>query len=153
MPRLAITSPTLAESMPRSRKSCAAASTALRRVRAASSRDRRMPISQDVESVLLAERAVENARGHEPAQPREQPGALSRRIAQAWLPSGGGFDHRFGYHGRIVAGVQAVATALARALPCRGIVLDRRVRGGRVVRELRACPCRLDQHGADAKPA
>src|SRR5690348_16572526 len=116
MPTPAITSPTLTGSMPRSRKSCAAAFTAPRRVRAVSSRDRRMRSSLDVEPVLLAERPVEHARRHEPAQPREQAGAPAHRIAQARLASRRRFDHRLGDEGWIVAGVRAVANALARAV-------------------------------------
>src|ERR1041385_3744650 len=99
MPTLAITSPTLTESMPRWRKSCVAASTALRRVRAVSSRERRMSSSLDVQPVLLAQGAVENARRHEAAQAREQAGAPSRWIAQARLASGGRLDHRLGNKG------------------------------------------------------
>src|SRR5438874_2095103 len=151
MPTRAITSPTLTGSMPRSRKSCAAASTALRRVRAVSSRDRRMRGSLDVEPELLAERAVENARRHEPAQPREQAGAPARRIAQARLACRGGSDHRLRDQRWIVAGVRALANALPRAISRGSIVLDGAVRGSAVALELRSRPCRLDQRGADAE--
>src|SRR5438128_11576802 len=117
MPSVAITSPTLTSSMPRSRKSPDAARTAFRRVRAASSRERRTVPSRRVEPELLAERAVEDARRQVSAQPRQQARALARGVAQAWLFRGGRLEHHLRHDLRILAAVDVGAALLASAPP------------------------------------
>src|SRR3982751_2701462 len=102
MSTAAITSPTLTDSMPRSRKRREAASNALLRVRAVASRDRRTRTS--IKAELLAQRAVEDALGQIAAQAREQANAFAHRVAQPRLLGRRCLQHRFRHDRRIFAG-------------------------------------------------
>src|SRR6184192_2948174 len=153
MPRVAITSATLTASMPRSRKSSEATSTAVRRVWAASSRDRRTRRFLRIEAELLAEGAVEDACGQVAAQPSQRAGALAHRVAQARFPGGSRLEHCLGHDLRIVAAVHAGANVLAGVHPGRRVVAEWAVCDDPVGLEARAHESRLDQRRADAERA
>src|SRR5690242_10520492 len=140
MPSSAMTSFTEAASMPRSRNSRDAAATARRRVRAASSRDRRIRGSGGIEPELLADRAVEDARRNVPPQPREKTGALAGGISQPRLLRRGGLEHDGGDRGRIVACAYAGANDLADAVAGDAVVVHSPGGGGSVAVEPGARP-------------
>src|SRR5947209_3441104 len=148
-----MTSFTEAASMPRSRKSRDAAATARRRVRAASSRDRRIRTSGEIEPELLSNRAVEDARRNVPSQPREKTGALAGGISQARPFRRGCLDHDGGDRGWIVASAHAGANDLADAFAGNPVVVHSPCGGGAVAVEPGARPTRLDERDADAQRA
>src|SRR5439155_18949841 len=151
MPSSAMTSFTEAASMPRSRKSREAACTAAVRVRAVSSRDRRMLCSRVVEPELFAERTIENACWQIPAQPPQEACAAARRVTQARLFGSRGFQHRLRHHLRFVASAQRGAHLCARAIEGGRVVGDQGGRGRSVALELRARVPRLDERNADTE--
>src|SRR5438094_9755086 len=110
-----------------------------------------MLCSRVVEPELFAEGTIENARWQVPAQPPQEACAAARRVTQARLFAGGGFQHRLGHHLGFVASAHRGTHLYPRALEDGRVVGDQPGRGRALGAELRARLPRLQERTAETE--